>query len=80
MRSDHGSCRVYEVCDGTMVNWCVSEQRADVRVRSPQVMTDDLTAPKVVYLETEVKMALVRFEQSRIRVSTKILSHTCTHA
>jgi len=67
---------VYEVCDGTVVNWCISEQRADVCVCSPQVMTDHFTAPEVVYLETEVTIALVRFEQSRVCVCTKILSHT----
>ena len=67
---------MHEVGDGSMVNWCIGEDTSNVSMCTPQVVADDLAAAKVVDLETEVTTALIRFEQRRICVCAKILSHT----
>jgi len=73
------SCCVYKVRDRSMVNRRTGKQCTDVRMCTPQVMTDHLTATEVVDLKTEMTIALVCFEQRGVRVRTEILSRTNTN-
>jgi len=66
--------------NGSMVDGCVGEQTADVRMSTPQVMADHLTAAEVTDLNAEMTTALVRLEQRRIRIRTEILPQTHTQS
>ena len=62
--------------NGSMVDGCVGEQTANVRMSTPQVMADHLTAAEITDLNAEMTTALVRLEQRRVRIRTKILPQT----
>lgn len=54
-----------------MVQGCVSEEAADVRVSPPQVVRDDLAATQIIDFKAEVAIALVRFVESSVGVFTQ---------